>query len=136
MKVGKLENVSKGDFLKITWLGLDEKVDLGSNSPMKKSRKMSAFYIIGQVRDIGIKTVRRATSFAAVPMLSFEILFSSYGYVKKGDEVEINILKINRDLLLNPIKRIQNLIGGFPDWRVYYVDVEPISKEQALIYEL
>jgi hypothetical protein len=131
MKVGKLENVSKGDFLKITWLGLDEKV-----GPGKKSRKMSTFYIIGQVRDIGIKTVHRATSFAAVPMLSFEILFSSYGYVKKGDEVEMNILKINRDLLLRPLQRLQNLVGRFPDWRFYYVDVELISKKQALIYEL
>lgn len=131
MKVGKLENVSKGDFLKITWLGLDEKI-----GPGKKSRKMSSFYIIGQVLDIGIKTVKKATSFAAIPMLSFEILFSSYDYVRKGDKVDMNILKINRDLMLQPIKRIQNLVGRFPDWRFYYTDVEPISKEQALIYEL
>jgi hypothetical protein len=131
MKVGKLENVSKGDFLKITWLGLDEKV-----GPGKKSRKMSSFYIIGQILDIQNKIVHRPASVYSIPMLSFEILFSSYGYVKKGDKVDMNILKINRDLLLNPIKRIQNLVSRFPDWRFYYTDVEPISKEQALIYEL
>jgi len=131
MKVGKLENVSKGDFLKIIWLGLDEKV-----GPGKKSRQMSSFYIIGQVLDIQNKIARRSASVHLIPMLSFEILFSSYGYVKKGDKVEMNILKINRDLMLQPIRRIKNLTGRFPEWRFYYTGVEPISKEQALIYEL
>ena len=131
MKVGNLK-VSKGNFLKITWLGLDERVIDG-----KLMKQQNSFYIIGQVLDFSYKKLLGPVKPHLVPLLCFEILFSSYGYVKKGDKVELNIFKLNKDLLqLKEQDPFRLLKQPYPEWRFYYIDVKPISKKQALIYEL
>jgi hypothetical protein len=141
MRLGSIKSVEKGDFVKVCWRGLDEKVALQNIGEFPGHRRtlvkrVSDFFLIAQVIKLGSRVRHEAAIFGPVSVISLEVLFSDYAFVKKGDKIELDILKVNRDIALSPLKKIQLLKNRIPEWRFYYTDVVHLSNEQALIYEL